>query len=432
MSQEQKHGVKADPANTSSELSPKTQTPILPLKHDGKASTLLSTLLTLTGIIGIALVGWGTVIILNYHKHPSKISTTPSTISVATPAHTAETAVTNVWTGGAHTYNWNEAANWSLGVPTNGQNVEIDVSKVTQPSDRYGKTAFAFQNDIPNLIINRLLIDGEVDGIIASITGNPFTITRGISDSIIQTNENGAAPQITLNNLVQFAGNATVNTSWRNVLTFGKNDTAINLADKTIQFAASDISQISISGAIVGTGTIQVAANAVGQGANVMFRTSSPDFVGKVIIGSGDIVHVGNQMSAGGSGPVDAFGHSSIDIMNGGALSVFATGTTTFALDNNITMNGNGVAVQTSNTGGYTGALSACIAQAEEGCDSGVHVTLTGTITLTGNTELGASYGGELGGTPPGTTVTYTVANPITGTFSLAAVPNSQVAIQRK
>ena len=273
-------------------------------------------------------------------------------------------------------------------MPTNNQNLEINVAQVTQPTDQYGKTSFAFQNNVPNLTINKLIIDGQVDSIIANIKGNPLTITGGIEDTISGTNPNAAIPQVQIDNLINFAGNSTIKTTGKNLLTFYNSGTAINLADKTIQFSATDTSSISVSGAIVGTGTIQLATNAVGRTAGVSFETSSPDFNGRVVIGSGNLVSVGNQTAAGGYGSVDAFGNSSIEIVNGGAMSVFAAGTTKFTINNNITMSGNGI---TNSDGSVTGAISACVTSAEQGCGASESIMLTGLVKLLGNTQIGQS-----------------------------------------
>lgn len=345
--------------------------------QSGFSAVEIVLVLVIVGLIG----GVGFMV---YNNHNKKTATNTS---ISTNRSEAAVA-TNVWTGRANNYNWNEAANWSLGLPKNNQNLEINVSKVTQPTNQYGHTSFVFQDNISDLKINKLIIDGQVDSIIANIKGNPLTITGGIEDTISGTNPNAAIPQIQIDNQINFAGNALIKTTGKNMLTFYNSDTAVNLADKTIQFSASDTSNISVSGAIVGTGTIQLATNAVGHTASVMFETSSPDFRGKVIIGSGNLVSVGNQTAAGGYGSVDAFGNSSIEIANGGAISVFAAGTTKFIINNNITMSGNGI---TNSDGSVTGAISACVTSAQQGCGASESITLTGLVKLLGNTQVGQS-----------------------------------------
>jgi hypothetical protein len=356
-------------------------------------------------VIVLLLLGGGAFAL--YHSRYQTKATSSITAKTSSSAKTSATVATNVWTGKANNYNWNEAANWSLGLPKNGQNLEIDVSKVTQPTDQYGHTSFAFQNNLIDLTINKLIIDGQVDSIIANIKGNPLTITGGIEDTISGTSPDAAIPQVQIDNLINFAGNALIKTTGKNMLTFYNNKgTAINLADKTIQFSASDTSSISVSGAMVGTGTIQLPANAIGHTAGITFETPSPDFKGKVVIGSGNLVNVGNQTTGGSYGTVDGFGSSSIEIMNGGAMSVFATGTTRFTINNDITISGNGV---TNSDGSVTGAISACVTSAEQGCGANESITLAGLVKLRGNTQVGQSTPSSAGAN--NIHVSYTFSN---------------------
>jgi hypothetical protein len=199
---------------------------------------------------------------------------------------------------------------------------------------------------------------------------------------------------------------------------------------KTLKLTASGTSNISVSGAVAGTGTIEFTENSIADTAFASFTTASPDFDGKVIIGKGNLVHVGNRNT---TGTVNAFGDSSIQIADGGALKVLGTHATTFTIDNDITMAGVGVAWKAGNTGATTGAISVCLTSAEQGCEANVAVTLGGKIKLTGDTQFGAQYGGEDFVVPIDiTTATFILENTISSNYQLGAVPASLVIIQQK
>lgn len=342
--------------------------------------------------------------------------------------------VTNKWTGKGNNYNWNDANNWSLGVPTNNQILEIDITNVEPTSTGATPT---FQNDMSNLVINKLVIDGKTNSSSVGgfdIKGNLITITNGIENAV-EKNYISDIPmpssQIFIKNQINFNGNSIINVTGDNMLTFVPADSnkTMDLGSNKVQFAASGGGSISVNHAIVGTGEIIISDNAASDG-SVGFMSSSPNFNGKVKIGSGNIVGVRKQ----GSATTSAFGNSSIEIKNGGAIKLIASGTKAYNIDNDITMSGKGATSSNSNTGQYTGAISACITSAQAGCDAGVQITLSGKITLTGDTELGASYnsGTAMGaGAPTSTTATYTIRNLITNGHNLTAVPGSMVVIQK-
>lgn len=327
---------------------------------------------------------------------------------------------TNLWIGKDNN-NWNDAYNWSLGVPTNNQNIEIN----TQSFE-------VLKDNIQNLTINKLIIGGN--GV--NITGDTLSITDGISVTCncAETNANNTVAQVYISNLINFTANQTIQTSGKNLLTtlYG-----MNIGNNTLQFITSGASKITMFGSIIGTGEIDMPANAANEG-NIEFDIPSPKFNGKVIIGSGNNVQVGNEYPQTGEGnfSVDAFGDSNIEIMSGGVMTVSSAGegAEPFIVKNNISMSGNGMS-KTGNTGSYTGAIQTCITRGEEGCDSNVQVNLTGKVTLLANTELGAAYGlgyGEQANSAPSdTTVTYLFSQPVIGKYSLTAVPNSNVVIKR-
>jgi len=354
---------------------------------------------------------------------------TPNT-PAANTANTQATG-TNEWTGKANTYRWSDAQNWSKGTPKNGQSLHINVSKVKQPTSTYGATAVPFEDDIKNLSINKLTIDGKVDSIIVSVEGETLSVTGGVEDAITQTTVGSSTtvPQVSFHNQLIFAGDASLKTSGKNILSFvNDSETAVTLK-KSLKITATSTSQIDFSGAIEGTGKLEVSDNAIAKGALVSLRYASPKFKGKVVIGIGDILHVSNYNT---TGTVNALGSSSVEVADGGALGLFATQTTNFVLNNDITMAGAGVLSTTANTGDHTGALTACLTNAQQGCDGNVRVTLGGKVRLSGDTQLGASYGGENNEIPTETTVTYSFENEVTGGYQLISVPASQAIIEQK
>jgi len=203
---------------------------------------------------------------------------------------TSSEAVTNTWTGKSGNYNWNEKANWSLGEPVNGQNLEIDLADVKQPTDQYGATSFSFQDNIPNLSINKLIIDGKVMGVIFDIKGDPLTIADGVEDTIAQTNDQNAIPQVRLDNSIFLSGNQTILTTGKNDLTFlsnlGNKD-GLNIGNHTVEFKVVGSSDISFMSPVSGTGEIYLPNNAISPAGELLFYNYSPDFNGEVSIGKG-------------------------------------------------------------------------------------------------------------------------------------------------
>jgi len=334
---------------------------------------------------------------------------------------TSSEAVTNTWTGKSGNYNWNEKANWSLGEPVNGQNLEIDLADVKQPTDQYGATSFSFQDNIPNLSINKLIIDGKVMGVIFDIKGDPLTIADGVEDTIAQTNDQNAIPQVRLDNSIFLSGNQTILTTGKNDLTFlsnlGNKD-GLNIGNHTVEFKVVGSSDISFMSPVSGTGEIYLPNNAISPAGELLFYNYSPDFNGEVSIGKGNYVGISNADSqTGGYGPVSAFGTSLINIQNGGALNVFDAGTDSFTLNNPIDISGQGIA---NSNGSSTGAISACLTNAEQGCGASEQLTFSGTVKLLGNTQIGTYVPSSEGSN--NTHVDYTFNNLDKNGYSLTVV----------
>ena len=263
------------------------------------------------------------------------------------------------------------------------------------------------------MTVNKLVIDGQSANTLGfNIKGDTLTVSNGIEDTATATKAVSYSTEIQIDNQINIGGNSTIETTGHNMLTFYSASTTnsgevIGLGANTLQFTTTGTSQIDVSGAIAGTGEILIPNNAVASGSSVLFYNSSPNFNGKVLIGSGDSVGMSNQAnSAGGSSTSDAFGSSSITITNGGALSIFAAGTSSFSVSNPITVSGNGI---TQSNGSVSGAISACVTSAEEGCGPSESIAFSGQVKLSGNTQIGESTPSSLGAN--NTHVGYTFSN---------------------
>ena len=355
---------------------------------------------------------------------------TPTTSNTGATSSTTASSTTKVdtWTGKGNTYAWDTAANWSLGVPVNGDSLAFQVSSIKQPSN--GDT-IAFQDNIPSLSISKLIINGI--GVGFDITGNPITITNGIAEDITLAKGSSTPVGVQISNALTFTStnHLSVNAAANNDLTFsGGSNATTTIGSSTVQFVAAKTSDIEISTPISGTGEISIPASTTTTG-NVDFNTASPDFTGSVIVNSGATVGMGNQNTAGtGVSSTDAFGTAAITIASGGYLEINEVNSSTFTIPNDITVAGNGGKSASQVNGAFTGAVSACITSATSGCNTGATVLLTGKVTLTNNTEFGAFYGLTAPQVPPSTTVTYSIKNLVGSSHTLTAVPSSKAVIQ--
>jgi hypothetical protein len=348
--------------------------------------------------------------------------------TTSTTATTVKPVQTNTWTGKADTYNWDTAANWSIGVPVNGQTLAFNASAIKQPS---GNTVVTFQDNVPSLTVNKLIIDGT--GVGFDIKGNPLTITSGISQDITAASKTAPAAAVDLENSITFAADQSVQAAANNNLTFNGLATpaTTTIGANTVQFSATKSSDIEVFTPIVGTGAIEVPATTSTAG-NVDFNTASPDFTGSVMVNAGATIGMGNQNTVGtGVSATDAFGTGAITIASGGYLELNEAGATSYTIPNTITVDGNGGASVSKNNGAYTGAVSTCITKAQEGCGDGATVTFTGKVTLTGNTEFGAFYGVDSPQVSPSTTATYVLKNLVANGHTVTAVPSSKAVIQK-
>jgi hypothetical protein len=354
-------------------------------------------------------------------------STKTPTSSTHNTTTTTKTAVkVNTWTGKGSDDNWNTAANWSLGAPTNGEDLVISDSAI-----KAGSTTTTLNDNVPSLSIAKLTISGSGSGF--NVSGSPLTVTGGIAQSITPTKGSSSQSAVQLENSVTFTGNQVVSTTANNQLTFSSTSgstATTTIGSSTVQFIAAKSSDIEVSTPVVGTGEIDIPASSVTTG-NVDFNLTSSNFTGNVMVNSGATVGMSNQNATGsGVSSTDAFGTATITVASGGYLEVNEVGSSSITIPNNITIGGNGATSPSQDNGPDTGAISACITSAQEGCNTGATVTLTGKLSLVANTEFGAFYGLDSAQVPPSTTATYVVKDLVANGHTLTTVPNSKAVVQ--
>jgi hypothetical protein len=375
-------------------------------------------------IVVVLLAGIAIVVALAMGTKKTSVTIT----STAKTTATVSTAKTNIWTGKGNTDEWNTASNWSLGVPVNGQSLTFNVSLIAKPS---AKAVATFQNNIPNLTINKLFINGTGVGFV--LKGNPLTITDGISQAITLASKTASPAQVTIETPITFSADQSVQVAANNTLTFDGMTTpaTTTIGANTVQFSAAKSGDIELYTPIEGTGEIEIPSSTTTPG-NVDFNTASPDFKGNVMVNSGATVGLGNQDTAGsGVSSTDAFGTSSVTIASGAYLELNEVGSDTYTVPNDITVGGNGEASASKNNGAFTGAVSTCITKAQQGCSDGATVTFTGTVTLTSDTQFGAFYGLSSPQVSPSTTVTYITKDLVANGHALAAIASSKAVIQK-
>jgi hypothetical protein len=389
--------------------------------------TLISVLIILVVVL-IAVGGW--YVYKNYHK------TTNTPTSTTTPT-------TNTWVGKGNNTNWDSASNWSLGVPQNGQNLDIDLSNIKTTKDSDGNVITSINNNINGLVINELIFNGSSKFI--DVKGNGLTIKNQILNE-------GASPEI--DNNLDLDGNIIITNTQAGTLVISgvvtiPKSSIVNMktgcVDSSNNPTPLPLSTIQFNNSLSGSGPIYISDNSC-----VQFAITSPNLDSQVTIGSGAIVDLANNIlgveNGATLGTPDGLGNSEIDIQNGGSLDIDSMGsiegnnqTLAMTITNNITMSGNGLAYDLTNTtGDITGAITSCISGPMDcvgnlpGQGTPAVVTFTGTVTLAGNTELGAVTIPPFGSDP--TQYSYTnyifknaLVNP--SSYTLTAVLNSKVQI---
>lgn len=338
-------------------------------------------------------------------------------------------AAANSWTGGADTLNWADDKNWSLGKPSNGQDIEIDVAKLPKISGATPQQSL--QNNIKDLNIGKLTFKGSSDLVNASIDGQPFVISKGVDVSVGQA---AVVPEITITAPVTFSADQTVRSSGTAKLTFApKTGSAMNISDKAISFVADDTAAIESRGAIKGTGSL-VFADRDKTAGSYRFEGTSPELTGKVSVGRNNRVVLGKDPALKDVKDIAAkpaaFGTMSIEVKDGGAVQLVALANASMTLPNDISLSGSGLPAVGQEIGASSGALNACISKAQQGCSQAVTVNLAGKVTVIADAKLGASFSPTASAKPVSPTVTYVIPNLTKDTKTLLAVDGSLAVIK--
>jgi len=340
-------------------------------------------------VVLVLVLAGGVAFALYQANHKSKPTVSPSVGNTSgkdktTTKSSAKTTVatpiiTDTWTGGGTTSNWSDSANWSNGVPKTGYNLVFNMSH----SVASGAGQITANDDLTNVTINNISFTGGADRGVTSIniTGNPIYLTGGINVSDEATGAQFRNP-IYLEANQTFGGNAA----------YGGGGFVGNVYLSHYTLTLTDGSTLQ---SLSGNGKLIVDVPA---GNDVTINTLSPSFTGSAQIESG-------QLGVDSRGDNSQLGTGTITINNGGTLRVNSLNSST-TFSNNIIMSGKGA--------GAEGAINIVAPLTD--------LTLTGSITLTGDTELGV-YNNNNTDTGPGT-FNLTRA-PITNGYSLSGISSS-------
>jgi hypothetical protein len=389
--------------------------------HKKSSKRLITVLVALVILVLLAAGGYFLVKSMGSKK---TVSTTPVTTSMAN--------MTNTWTGKGTSDNFSDTANWSMGVPVNGQMLEINLANLTAPataSTTAGSSSTVvvaspiptINNDMPALSVKELKIDGNAKISAFNLTGKALGLTGDIN---VNPTSSTTGLKVGINLPVTLGADSLLSVGGTNVLTISGDTTSVfALGSHILNVSVSNTSNLNFDMPLSGTGSLMFATNSVGLAANAYFQTASTAFSGSVEIGNNDVVVLGN------SGTTSAFGQAAITVDNGGSLELQST-TNTYALANALNLSGSGVKnSSTSALGATTGALTGCVPVGPGKCNGGLAVTLSGMTTLNAATEVGALYLPQAGAKLTGSSVSYHFANLMKNNFNVTAVANSQAVI---
>jgi len=278
------------------------------------------------------------------------------------------------------------------------------------------------KNDINNLSVGQIKIDGTSDLSSFQLAGNALTINNSLQVTAKSSTPN---MKINLNVPINLGGNSNFQISGNSVVTFvGSATNMIDLSTFNLSFNVSNTATVLEDMSLSGKGDLTMASSAVSTTSSLKFMASSPNYSGKVEVGANDLVALGY------SSPSNAFGTGAITVDNGGALELVLTTGNAFNLGNDLNLSGNGVKNGSSNAlGAYTGALTGCIVNAAGLCTAGLNVALSGMDMLNANTELGALYLPSAGAILKTASVTYHFTNLMKNNFTVSPVASSQAVI---
>ncbi len=313
--------------------------------------------------------------------------------------------------GGCTSNCWSVANNWD--VSTDGGTTYVAASSAPNSTDNSGagdnlvfdntslSSATTVHNDITNLVVDTLTSQGTgVYPDVFTLAGNAFSLVNG------ELGVPDAVPQLTINNNVTFSASQTYGQTGINSDEYNFQGTLTVPTSVTLT-AASPINITTLAGG--GSLILQGPTSGNYPQYHSIFNAST--LSGSIEIQSGALLTITTP---------SALGTAALTIDSGGQLSIDDGPSTPVASDtitipNAITLAGNGTGVSQQNQGAIIAGLYNNTAGQDQG---NLTVTLSGTVTLTGDTQLASVYA---------TVVTYN----LTGTFNanghaLTAVAASQ------
>jgi len=389
--------------------------------HKKSSKRLITVLVALVILVLLAAGGYFLVKSMGSKK---TVSTTPVTTSMAN--------MTNTWTGKGSSDKFSDKDNWSMGVPVNGQMLEINLANLTAPataSTTAGSSSTVvvaspiptINNDMPALSVKELKIDGNAKISAFNLTGKALGLTGDINVNPLSSI---SGFKVGINLPITLGADSLLSVGGTNAVTVSGDTSAVfALGSYKLSVSASNTSNLNFLMPLSGNGSLMFNANSISLTANAYFQSVGTAFTGKVEIGNNDLVALGN------SGATSAFGTSVITVDSGGSLELQST-TNTYALANALNLSGSGVKnSSTSALGVTTGALTGCITAGPGKCNGGLAVTLSGMTTLNAATEVGALYLPQAGAKLTGSSVSYHFANLMKNNFNVTSVANSQAVI---
>ena len=312
------------------------------------------------------------------------------------------TSHTNVWTGQGNSTNWSNPKNWSLGLPRNNQNIEINLSDISGSSAQKQVNS-TFNMDINGLDIKNLTITGNNPNLHYILKGAPLNLSGGIYDTASST-----SPAVSLELPIIFDANSTVSMSPKS--------SGLNFS--TLEFGSH---QLNVAGVvnintIDGSGELNFMAGTAL--AESTFSDPSAAFSGKVLIGANNVVNMAVAQVAPNN-YVSAFGSGSISIEGGGSLSIVSS-TSNPVIANAISIIGNGPFLPPPARGNY-GSLNL------SACSSNIDATFTSQVSLAGNADVGCTFSTPLNSAKNTTTADFKQLS--TGKYHVSEVPGSNVSI---
>lgn len=371
--------------------------PITPPKDVSNKSK--KRLIIISVVVLVLLLAGGGAFALYHSKHDTK-TPVAKTSTVTAPTTATKPTVTDTWTGAGSNSNWSNASNWSNGVPAKNYSLIFNLA----PNTSIGE--LASNNDLIGLTLNSLTFEGGTPNAHGSesirLTGNPISLSNGIID----TTQADVGSSITFG--VSLTSNQTFNLNgslgFDPVSSSNLASTDLNLGSHTLRITGSNgVSFNYLSGAgtlIVNPTNGDTAVIGVGQ--------PSPNFTGSVKVETGLFaITYGNSL-----------GTATINVSNSATLRI-VTSSSSSPLANNINLMGKGNA---DSSGNYFGAINIV--------GSSQNVTLSGKITLAGNTQLGIYD--DSSNNPGDGTGTYTLTQaPTLNGYSLSGLTsNTKIVTQ--